>query len=59
MNMVYVRVALFFLAPLLAMLPGVTYDGSRFITIDLETAAIGITGAAVLVAGTFKKWGKK
>ena len=41
--MVYVRVAIYFLAPLLGMLPGITYDAAaQVITIDLQTALIGL-----------------
>ena len=60
MNPVYIRVLLYFIAPLMGMLPGVTYDAAaQIITIDLETAAVGVAGAGVAVAAIFAKWGKK
>lgn len=60
MNPVYIRVALYFIAPILGTLPGVTYDSAlHLITIDLETAAIGLAGAGVAVGAVFAKWGIK
>jgi hypothetical protein len=58
--MVYVRVAIYFLAPLLGMLPGITYDAAaQVITIDLQTALIGLSGAGLVTGGIFAKWGIK
>jgi len=59
MNAVYIRLALYFIAPLMGMLPGVTFDGAHLITIDLETAALGLAGAGVAVSAIFAKWGVK
>lgn len=60
MNPVYIRVALYFLAPLLGMLPGVTYaTDTAQIIIDIEAAAVGLAGSAILTGGIFAKWGKK
>jgi hypothetical protein len=60
MNPVYIRVALYFLAPIVGMFPGVTYlADAQQIIIDLEAAAMGLAGSAVLTAGIFAKWGKK
>lgn len=59
MNAVYIRLALYFIAPLLGMLPGVTFDGAHLITIDLETAAVGLSAAAVAVGAVFARWGVK
>lgn len=60
MNLVYVRVALYFLAPLIGMLPGVIYDaGAATIVIDIETAAMGIAASATVAGGMFAVWGKK
>jgi uncharacterized membrane protein len=57
---VFVRVAVFMLAPLLGMLPGVEYDSlAKVITIDLEAAFIGAGAGAVAGAGVFAKWGNK
>lgn len=60
MNPVYFRVLLYFIAPLMGMLPGITYDAAaQVITINLETAAVGIAGAGAAVVAVFAKWGKK
>lgn len=60
MNPTYVRVALYFIAPLVGMLPGVVYDAAaQQIIIDLEAAAVGLAGSAVLTGAVFAKWGKK
>ena len=60
MNPTYIRVALYFIAPILGTLPGVVYDAAaQQIIIDLETAAIGIAGSALLAGGVFGVWGKK
>ena len=60
MNPVYFRVLVYFLAPLVALLPGVVYDGNaQTVTIDLEVAAMGLAAAGAAVAAMFAKWGKK
>lgn len=60
MNMVYIRVLIYFLAPLAALLPGVAYDqAAATVTIDLDMAAKGLGIACLAVAGLFAKWGKK
>ena len=60
MNYVYVRVAIYFLAPILAALPGVSYNEElKQIMIDLETLLIGLGAAAMGAGGIFAKWGKK
>ncbi len=60
MNYVYVRVAIYFLAPILASLPGVSYNEElKQIMIDLETLLIGLGAAAIGAGGIFAKWGKK
>ena len=60
MNPTYVRVALYFIAPLVGMLPGVVYDAAaQQIIIDLEAAAVGLAGSAVLTGAVSAKWGKK
>lgn len=59
MNPVYIRMAFYALAPLLATAPGITYDGDAgTLLVDLETAAIGLAAAFAAVAGVFRKWGK-
>ena len=60
MNPVYIRVILYFLAPVLAMLPGVEYDAAtQTVILQLDTIAVGLAGAGVVAAGVFAKWGKK
>ncbi len=60
MNPVYIRVALYFIAPLLGMLPGITYaQESAQLVIDLEAVAIGLAGSALFTGAIFAKWGKK
>lgn len=60
MNATYVRVFIYFVAPLIGMLPGVTYDhAAHLIMIDLDAAVIGLTAAGATVGGVFKIWGKK
>lgn len=59
MNPVYFRVALYMLAPMLAMLPGVTYDPiAQTVLISLDTVAIGLAGGAAIAGGVFMQWGK-
>lgn len=60
MNPVYIRVLFYFLAPLLGMLPGVTYAAdSGQLVIDIETAVLGLSASAVFSGAIFAKWGKK
>lgn len=60
MNPVYVRVLFYFIAPLVGMLPGVTYAAdTQQIIIDIEVAAMGLAGSALLTGAVFGKWGKK
>ena len=60
MNPVYIRVFLYFIAPILAMLPGVTYDAdAQTVILHLDTIAIGLAGSALLSGAVFAKWGKK
>ena len=59
MNPVYIRMALYFLAPIVAMLPGVTYDPvAATVLLHLDTIAIGLAGSAIFTAAVFAKWGK-
>ena len=59
-NPTYLRVAFYFLAPMLASLPGVTFDMAQgVVTIDIDTAVAGITAAAAASGWVFGKWGKK
>lgn len=60
MNPVYIRVAIYFLAPLLGMLPGVSYvQDARQLVIDLEAVIIGLTASGLFAGGVFAVWGKK
>lgn len=60
MNSVYIRMVLYFLAPLAALIPGVAYDSiAQTVLIDLDTAAMGLAGSAAFSAVVFKVWGKK
>ncbi|MFP5511097.1 MAG: hypothetical protein ACLGIP_18410 [Alphaproteobacteria bacterium] len=60
MKLVYVRVVLYFVAPLLGLLPGVTYDAAAAqIIVDLEAAAVGLAASALFTGAIFAKWGKK
>jgi len=60
MNPVYIRIALYFIAPLLGMLPGVTFDHEAgTLLIHVETAMIGIAGAGVVAAGVAARWARK
>lgn len=59
MNPVYIRMIFYVLAPMAAMIPGVTYSADAgTLLIDLEAAAIGLTVAVASVAAVFRKWGK-
>ena len=59
MNPVYIRMFLYFVAPVVAMLPGVTYDPvAQTVVLSLDTIAMGLAGSAVFTAGVFAKWGK-
>lgn len=58
--MVYLRVLVYFVSPMLGMLPGVTYDAAaQQIVIDLEAALAGVVGSAALSGLVFGIWGKK
>lgn len=59
-NPVYLRMAVYVFAPMLAAFPGVTVDmAAGLITIDIDTAIAGV-GAGLAAAGAvFAKWGKK
>lgn len=60
MNSVYIRMAFYVIAPLAAMLPGVTFNSEAFtVMIDLNAAALGISVALAGIAAVFKTWGKK
>lgn len=60
MNPVYIRVLFYFIAPIVGMLPGVTYAAdTQQIIIDIEAAAMGLAGSALLTGAVFGKWGKK
>ena len=60
MNPVYIRVAIYFLAPLMGMLPGIAYvQDAQQLVIDLEAVAIGLAGSALFTGAVFAKWGKK
>lgn len=60
MSNVYVRLILYVIAPLAAMLPFVTYDPDAFtLLIDLDKAGLALGVAVGAVAGVFKKWGTK
>lgn len=60
MNPVYIRVLFYFLAPILGMLPGVTYDAAaQQLIIDLEAAAVSLAGSGLAAAAVFAIWGKK
>jgi hypothetical protein len=59
-NPTYLRVGFYFLAPMLASVPGVTVDlTAGLITIDIDTAIAAIVVAAAATGGVFAKWGKK
>lgn len=52
--------AFYVIAPLVAMLPGVTFNSESFtVMIDLNAAALAISVALAGVAAVFKTWGKK
>ena len=59
-NPTYLRVGFYFLAPMLASIPGVTVDAAAgLITIDIDTAIAAIVVGAAAAGGVFAKWGKK
>ena len=59
-NPTYLRVGFYFLAPMLASVPGVTVDmAAGVVTIDIDTLLAGIVVGAAAVGGVFAKWGKK
>lgn len=60
MSSVYIRLAMYFLAPLVALLPGIEYDpAAGTVLIHLETLAISLPVAAAAALGVFRKWGTK
>ena len=59
-NPTYLRVGFYFLAPMLASVPGVTVDATAgLITIDIDTAIAAIVVGAAATGGVFAKWGIK
>lgn len=59
MNPVFLRMIFYVAAPLVATLPGVTFNSDAgTILIDLEPAAAGVALALAGVVAVFKKWGK-
>jgi hypothetical protein len=60
MNMTYVRVAFYFLSPIIALVPGITVNQEAMtVLIDLNAAALGIAAAGGVSAIIFGKFGKK
>lgn len=60
MNMTYIRVGFYFVAPLLGTIPGVEVDlEAMTILIHIESLAAGLAGSAIVTALVFKIWGKK
>ena len=60
MNPTYIRVAFYFLAPILGTLPGITVDMEAMtVLLNINMLMIGLTGAAAATGLVFKKWGKK
>lgn len=58
--MVYLRVLIYMLLPLITMVPGITYSSEAGqLIIDLETALIAGTAAVAAGGGIFAIWGKK
>lgn len=59
MNPVFFRMLFYVAAPLVATLPGVTFNADAgTVLIDIETAAAGLAIALTGVVAVFKKWGK-
>ena len=59
MNPVYIRMFLYFVAPVVAMLPGVTYDPvAQTVVLSLDAIAIGLAGSTAVSMAVFAKWGK-
>ena len=59
MNPVYIRMAFYVIAPIIALAPGVTFDPDAFtVLIDLERAAVGLSVGVAGIAAVFRKWGK-
>lgn len=60
MNPVYIRMVLYFIAPLAAMIPGVTYNSvDATVLIQLDSIAVSLAGSAAFSAAVFSVWGKK
>jgi hypothetical protein len=65
MNAVYIRLALYALSSLLAMIPAswagfVAYDAAQqVVTVSLPGFVTAIVGALALSGGVFAKWGVK
>lgn len=60
MNMVYVRLAAYFLAPVIAASGlGAVDIEAMTLTIDLERAAAAMAAGGASVAAIFATWGKK
>lgn len=54
------RVILYVLAPLAAMVPGVTIDqAAGVITIDIQSAMLAVAAGATVSGGVFAMFGKK
>lgn len=60
MNSVYIRMVLYFIAPLVAMVPGITYNpADATVLIELNSVAVSLAGSAIFSAAVFKTWGVK
>lgn len=60
MNPVYIRVAIFTMAPVVAALGFGSFDAeARTLTLDLDELVMAVSGASVLNGAIFAKWGKK
>lgn len=60
MNMTYIRVAFYFLSPIIGILPGITVDGDAMtVLINIPAAAAGVGAAGGLSAAIFAAFGKK
>lgn len=60
MNPVYIRLALYFIAPVVASMGVGTYDAvAHTVTISLDAAATALAGSALFTGAVFAKWGKR
>jgi acetylglutamate kinase len=60
MTSVYIRMAFYLFAPIVAMVPGIAYDPvAQTVLLELDTIAYAVAAASAASGAVFWKWGNK